>query len=83
VQIGISVSTYYDGKVIGNLKRQMVPIRSAILMVLSEQDGAALSTAQGKHMLQAQLTKAINQVLRQTEGFGGIDNVYFTTLVIQ
>jgi flagellar protein FliL len=83
VQIGLSVSTYFDGKVIGNLKRQMVPIRSAVLMVLSEQDGTALSTAQGKQRLQVELTKAVNQVLRQQEGFGGIDNVYFTTLVIQ
>jgi len=34
-------------------------------------------------MLQRDLTQAINDVLRQKEGFGGIDNVYFTNLVIQ
>ena len=33
--------------------------------------------------LQRQLTAAINDVLRDKEGFGGIDNVYFTSLVIQ
>lgn len=83
VQVGLSLSTYYDGKVIANLKRQAVPIRSEILMILSEQDGIALSTLQGKQMLQTRLTKGINRVLREHEGFGGIDNVYFTTLVIQ
>jgi flagellar protein FliL len=83
IQIGISLATYYDGKVVSNVKRQDVPIRSAVLMVLSEQDPAVLATAQGKQQLQRQLTQAINVVLRQKEGFGGIDNVYFNSLVIQ
>ena len=83
LQVGISLSTYYDGKLITNIKRQEVPIRSAVLMTLAEQDPALLSTSQGKQRLQRQLTNAINQVLRDKEGFGGIDNVYFTSLVIQ
>ncbi len=83
LQVGISLSTYYDDRVIANIKRQSVPIRSAVLMVLAEQDPAYLSTSQGKQRLQSQLTAAINDVLRSKEGFGGIDNVYFTSLVIQ
>jgi flagellar FliL protein len=83
VQLGLSLSTYYDGKVVQNIQRQSVPIRSAILMVLSQQDAQALSTPQGKQMLQRDLTAAINDVLRQKEGFGGVDNVYFSNLVIQ
>ena len=27
-QVGLSLATYYDGRVIGNIKRQIVPIRS-------------------------------------------------------
>jgi flagellar protein FliL len=83
VQVGLSLATYYDNKVIANITRQIVPIRSAVLMVLSQQDAAVLSTPQGKQMLQRDLTLAINQVLREKEGFGGIDDVYFTNLVIQ
>lgn len=83
VQVGLSLSTYYDGKVITNIQRQMVPIRSAVLMVLSQQDGAVLGSADGKVALQHDMTKAINNVLREKEGFGGIDNVYFSNLVIQ
>jgi len=52
-------------------------------MVLSEQDATVLSSVQGKHELQRKLTDAINHILREKEGFGGIDNVYFTNLVIQ
>ncbi len=83
LQVGISLSTYYDGKVIANIERQAVPIRSNVLMVLAEQDPALISTSHGKQQLQRRLTGAINQVLREKEGFGGIDNVYFTSLVIQ
>ncbi|OHD08316.1 flagellar basal body-associated FliL family protein [Sphingopyxis sp. RIFCSPHIGHO2_12_FULL_65_19] len=83
LQVGISLSTFYDGKVINNIKRQAVPIRSVVLMVLAEQDPSLLATSQGKQRLQRQLTAAINDVLRDKEGFGGIDNVYFTSLVIQ
>jgi flagellar protein FliL len=83
VQLGLSLATYYDGKVVQNIQRQGVPIRSAVLMVLSQQDAAVLSTPQGKQLLQRDLTAAINQVLREKEGFGGIDNVYFSNLVIQ
>ena len=83
VQVGLSLSTYYDGKVISNIQRQMVPVRSAVLMVLSQQDANFLSTLEGKIALQKQMTKAVNEVLREKEGFGGIDNVYFSNLVIQ
>lgn len=82
-QLGISVGTYYDSRVGDNLQRQMVPIRSAVLMVLSDQQSSVLATPEGKQMLQRQLTKSINQVLRDKEGFGGIDNVYFINLVVQ
>lgn len=83
VQVGLSLSTYYDGKVIASIKRQSVPIRSAVLLALSEQDGTVLSTPEGKQILQRKLTRAINHVLREKEGFGGVDSVYFTNLVIQ
>ena len=82
-QLSLSVATYYDSRVTDNLTRQMVPIRSAILMVMSDQSATVLATPEGKQMLQRQLTKSINQVLREKEGFGGIDNVYFNSLVVQ
>jgi flagellar FliL protein len=83
IQVGLSFATYYDHHVVENIKRQTVPIRSAALMVLAEQDPAYLSTSEGKKALQKQLTASANKVLRDKEGFGGIDNVYFTSLVIQ
>lgn len=83
VQIGLGASTFYDAKVVDNLKNNELPIRSAVLMAISQQDSFSISTPEGKLKLQKDLKDAINGVLRQREGFGGIDNVYFTSLVIQ
>ena len=83
VQVGLGVSTFYDEKVLDRLKTDEIPIRSAVLLTLAEQDAQAITTAAGKAGLKQQLKKAINDVLVQREGFGGVDDVYFTSFVIQ
>lgn len=83
VQVGLGVSTFYDKKVLDRLKDDEMPIRSAVLMTLAETDQDSVGSAAGKKVLQQQLKKAINDVLVAREGFGGVDDVYFTTFVIQ
>ena len=83
VQIGLGVSTYYDTHVTENITRNMMAIRSAVIMVLSESDPIDIATFQGKQRLKEALKNAINGVLTNREGFGGIDEVYFTSLVTQ
>ena len=58
-------------------------IRSRILVELASTDIGDVATAEGKLKLQKRLTKAINEELISHEGFGGIDNVYFRSLIIQ
>lgn len=82
-QIGLGVSTYYDERVFENVKLHEMAVRSAVLMTLTDQDPIALSTPQGKLKLQQALKKAVNEVLKDKEGFGGIDDVHFTSFVIQ
>ncbi len=82
-QIGLGASTFYDQKILDNLKENDMPLRSAILMVMSQQDSFSISTPEGKLKLQKELKDAINGVLKQRTGFGGVDNVYFTSLVVQ
>lgn len=83
LQIGLGVSTYYDEKVIENLKENDMPVRSAVLMALASESSDTLSTPEGKKHLQKVLTQTINGVLREKTGFGGIDDVYFTSFVMQ
>lgn len=83
LQVGIGVSTYYDEHVVENLHTHDMAVRSAVLMVLSQQDPVAVTTLQGKEALRQELKNAINNALTIREGFGGIDDVYFTSFVTQ
>ena len=82
-QVSLGVSTFYDHHVLDNLKDNEMPVRSAVLLVLADQDPFAIATPQGKKHLQAELKLAINDVLKDKAGFGGIDDVYFTSFIIQ
>ncbi|MCW2336209.1 flagellar FliL protein [Sphingobium sp. B2D3A] len=82
-QVSIAVSTYYDQRVIEAVQAHELPIRSAILMMMAQEQELDLSTPQGKEKLQAKLLTVINDVLKEKTGYGGIDNVYFTNFVIQ
>lgn len=83
IQVGLAVSTNYDERVIENLKGHELAVRSAVLMTLSETDEEHVFTADGKKDLQRRLAKAINDTLKEKEGFGGVGNVYFTNFIVQ
>ncbi|QIG78726.1 flagellar basal body-associated FliL family protein [Stakelama tenebrarum] len=83
IQVGIAVATHYDDRVIENLRTHEIAVRSAVLMALSETTEDQVFTSQGKRQLQKRLVDAINAVLKQKEGFGGIGNVYFTNFIVQ
>jgi flagellar FliL protein len=83
IQVGIAVSTPYDERVLENLKTHEIAVRSAILMALGETGEEEVFTADGKKGIQQRLSKAINAVLKEKEGFGGISNVYFTNFIVQ
>jgi flagellar FliL protein len=82
-QLSIGVSTFYDAKVLDNFKDNEMPIRSAVLSTLANEDAMVLETPQGKTQLQAHLRDSINKVLVEKTGYGGIDDVYFTSFIIQ
>ena len=82
-QLGLGVSTYYDQRVLEAVQLHEMAIRSAVLLTISEQDPVVVRSPQGKEHMKAALRKSINEVLKSKEGFGGIDDVYFTSLVIQ
>lgn len=83
VQVGIALSTFYDESVVEAIEAHKVAIRSTILMTLANQDPVAVNTPAGRLGLQRSIRDAINQTLEQREGFGGIDEVHFTSFVTQ
>lgn len=84
VQIGVGMSTYYDKEVVlKRVEKHEMAIRSAILMTLSDADPLALANAEGRENLRKALKDAVNSVLTIKEGFGGIEEVFFTSFVTQ
>ena len=83
IQVGLAVSTPYDEKVTDHLKAHELAVRSAVLMTLADTDEEQVFTSEGKKDLQRRLVKAINDVLKEKEGFGGVGNVYFTNFIVQ
>lgn len=83
IQVGLAASTRRDGRVVMWMKKHDLAIRSAMLGVLADTPGEDVYTLEGKQHLQKRLTAAINKVLTDNEGFGGVDSVYFKTFIIQ
>jgi flagellar FliL protein len=83
IQVSLAASTRRDGRVLLWMKKHELAIRSSLLGVLADTPEEDVYTLQGKEHLQKRLTAAINQVLTDKEGFGGVDSVYFKTFIIQ
>jgi flagellar protein FliL len=83
VQVSLAASTRRDGRVLLWMKKHELAIRSALLAVLAETPEEDVYSVAGKERLQKRLTASINKVLTETEGFGGVDAVYFKAFLVQ
>ena len=83
LQISLGVSTQYDEAVMVNVESHHLALRSEILGVMSEFSMEDLAGREGKGQLAISLKDAINGILEEVEGFGGVENVHFTSFVLQ
>ncbi len=83
IQVSLAASTRRDGRVLMWLEEHQLAIRSRILVELAATPEEEIITSEGKQRLQKRLTDAVNEVLVEQEGFGGVDNVYFRTFIVQ
>jgi flagellar FliL protein len=65
------------------LTLHMPLIRNSLVLLFSSQSFADLQTEEGKVALKAAAVDAINGILEQETGQGGIDDVLFTNFVMQ
>lgn len=83
IQVSLAASTRRDGRVLMWLHEHQLAIRSRILVELADTPEEEVMSSSGKERLQKRLTAAVNEVLAEQEGFGGVDNVYFRTFIVQ
>lgn len=83
MQVRIALMTRYDERVFQNVKKHEFALRSAMLDVMRQvSEEQTLKPDFRKHLAEALRTE-INVVLEKFEDFGGVEEVYFTTFVIQ
>lgn len=83
VQMSLAASTQRDGRVLMWLKEHELAIRSQLLIDLADTNEVEFMSPEGKERLQKRMVDSINRVLTEEEGFGGIDKVYFRSLIVQ
>lgn len=83
LQIGVGVSTQYDATVVANVETHQLALRSEILGTISEFTEEDVAGKSGRDRLAAALRDAINARLTVLENFGGVEDVYFTSFVLQ
>lgn len=83
LQVGVGVSTQYDDTVMMNVESHQLALRSVILGVISDFSEDDVKGATGRDKLAVALRDAINMKLEALENFGGIEEVHFTSFVLQ
>ena len=83
LQVGVGVSTQYDDTVMMNVESHQLALRSVILGVISDFSEDDVKGATGREKLAVALRDAINGKLEALEDFGGVEEVHFTSFVLQ
>ena len=83
LQVGLGVSTQYDDTVMANVESHQLALRSEILNTMSEFSETDVQGKDGREALAAGLRESINAKLVDLEDFGGIQEVHFTSFVLQ
>ena len=83
MSIQISIMTRYDDRVFENVDKHEAALRSAVLDVLRQTTDADLVKPEFRKDLAIKIRDAMNSLLEKLEDFGGIEEVFFTSFVVQ
>jgi flagellar FliL protein len=83
IQVQVAIMTTYDDRVFKNVEKHDFALRSATLDVLRQVTDQELETPTFRKDLAEKIRTEMNAVLEKFEDFGGIEEVYFTTFVVQ
>jgi flagellar FliL protein len=81
--VKVAVMTHYDARVFDNVKKHEFAIRSAVLDVMRQSTEADVAKSDFRVELAAKIKVVMNDMLMKYEDFGGIEDVFFTSFVMQ
>ena len=83
IQLNLAIMTHYDERVFKNAKKHEFALRSVALDVMRQMTEADLGKPEFRKELASKIREEMNSVLQKYEDFGGIEEVYFTSFVVQ
>ena len=75
--------THYDTRVFDNIKKHEFALRSAMLDIMRQSTEAEVNKPDFRKDLAVKLKEVMNAMLEEYEDFGGIEEVMFTSFVMQ
>jgi flagellar FliL protein len=81
--VKVAVMTHYDSRVFDNVKKHEFAIRSAVLDVMRQSTEADVAKSDFRVELASKIKVVMNEMLMKYEDFGGIEDVFFTSFVMQ
>ena len=81
--VKVAVMTHYDSRVFDNVKKHEFAIRSAVLDVMRQSTEADVAKPDFRVELATKIKVVMNDMLMKYEDFGGIEDVFFTSFVMQ
>jgi flagellar FliL protein len=82
LQITVEVGTH-DPLVLDAVKLHMPIIRNNLVMLFSNLNLASVTSREGKEKLRADALLEVQKVLQEQTGEAGVENIYFTSFVMQ
>lgn len=83
LQVKLSVSTFGGAEAVAAIGKHKPAIVAAVLAALGEARDADIETAKAKEELAARLKDVINKALKSKGEPGSVEEVFFTSLVVQ
>lgn len=82
VQIGMSVLLKGEGSAEG-MKKHEPMVRNNLLLVISAQGADSLKTREGKEQLRESMKHSLEEIFKKMSIKGHVENLFFTTFVMQ
>ncbi len=81
--VQLAIMTHYDTRVFDNIKKHEFALRSAMLDLMRQTTEAEANKPEFRKELAIKLKDIMNSLLEEYEDFGGVEEVMFTSFVMQ
>jgi flagellar FliL protein len=83
MSLQVAVMTRYDQRVVDNLKKHEFALRSVMMDVMRQTTETELAKPEFRVDLGRKLRDAMNTKLESFEDFGGVEEIFFTSFIVQ